>query len=199
MAVVDASKRFIFVDVGCQGRISDAGVFRDCKINSMMEEGTLNLPSPIPLPGRRVNLPYLFVGDKAFPLKENLMTPYVGTHPRGSQKRIYNYRLSRARITVEHTFGIMASVFRVLKKPMLLQPHKAQIVLMAIAHLHNFLREKSELYHTLRPNETEEYTRSWLPLRPMATRNIITPKEIRHELSDYFMKEGKLQWQNKYC
>lgn len=32
-AVVDANYNFIFVDAGCQGRISDAGIFQDSQLN----------------------------------------------------------------------------------------------------------------------------------------------------------------------
>lgn len=40
---------------------------------------------------------------------------------------------------VENAFGISASVFRVLRKPMLLQPETTQLIVMTICHLHNFL------------------------------------------------------------
>ena len=42
----------------------------------MLEEDTLNLPAPEPLPGRSVPTPYLFIGDHAFALQPNLMKPF---------------------------------------------------------------------------------------------------------------------------
>jgi len=81
------------------------------------------------------------VADEAFPLNDNVMKPYSGNYGKGSMERIFNYRLSRARRVVENVFGISSSVFRVLRKPMLLEPEKAQVIVMAIVHLHNFLRK----------------------------------------------------------
>jgi hypothetical protein len=50
----------------------------------------------------------VFVGDEAFPLKEYLMKPY-NQRDLNTDRRIYNYRLSRARRVVEN-----ASRFRIL-------------------------------------------------------------------------------------
>lgn len=142
-ALVDADYNFLFVDVGCQGRISDGGVFKDTTLYDMIENHTINLPSPRPLPDRNISIPYFFVGDSAFALSENLMKTYGGSHPKGSSKRIFNYRLSRARRIVENVFGIISSVFRVLRKPMLLQPDNPELVVMAIVLLHNYLKRHS--------------------------------------------------------
>ena len=40
------------------------------------------------------------------------------------KRRIYNYRLSRARTIVENAFGILANRFRVLTSPINLAPEK---------------------------------------------------------------------------
>jgi len=60
------------------------------------------------------------IGDEAFTLSENLMKVYPGQHPRDSKERIFNYRICRARRVVENVLGYSSSVFRVLRKPMLL-------------------------------------------------------------------------------
>nr|CAI5856999.1 unnamed protein product [Callosobruchus analis] len=101
MAVLDANYNFIFADVGCQGRISDGGVFRNTIFNQKLQNNELNLPGDQNLPGRQQTMPFVF----------------AGTHAKGAPKRIYNYRLSRARRIVENAFGILSAVFRVLRKP----------------------------------------------------------------------------------
>lgn len=108
-ALVDADYNFIFVDAGCQERISDGGVFKDTILYRMIENKKLGLPNPEPLPNRNTMVPYFIVADSAFALSENVMKPYAGTHVKGSPKRIFNYRLSRARRVVENAFGIISS------------------------------------------------------------------------------------------
>jgi len=139
-ALVDADYNFLFVDIGCQGRISDGGVFKNSELNKKIESGKLNLPSPVPLPGKNVDIPFVILADGAFALTNHIMKPYSGTYDKGIKERVFNYRLSRARRTVENAFGISSAVFRVLRKSSLLEPQKAQIVVMAVVYLHNFLR-----------------------------------------------------------
>ncbi|CAH2021440.1 unnamed protein product [Acanthoscelides obtectus] len=150
MALVDADYNFIFVDCGCQGRISDGGVYRNTNLYKQICRKELGFPPPDCLPLKVTPLPYVLVADSAFALTENMMKPYAGTHNKGSKERVFNYRLSRARRIVENVFGIMSAVFRVLRKPMLLQPDIVTDIVMTCALLHNFLRrsKRSRLIYT---------------------------------------------------
>lgn len=112
-ALVDAENNYTFLDVGCQGRISDGGIFKATELYRKLENDSLRLPASEALQGRNKVVPYVFVGDSAFPLQNHIMKPYPGEYPKGSPRRIFNYRLSRARRIVENVFGITASVFRV--------------------------------------------------------------------------------------
>ena len=66
LAVIDADYNFIFVDVGCNGRISDGGVFAKSPLNHCMLDDTLNFPQHFPLPGRQMPVPYVIIADYAF-------------------------------------------------------------------------------------------------------------------------------------
>ena len=44
MALVDAQYRFIYIDVGVNGRVSDGGVFSRCSPNTALETNSLNIP-----------------------------------------------------------------------------------------------------------------------------------------------------------
>lgn len=151
MALVDADYCFRYVDVGCKGRRSDGGVFKNTKLYKKLEEKSLKIPPPsiLQVP-YAIKIPYVILADKAFSLNEYTMKPFKGEPARGSQERIFNYRLSRGRRVVENAFGILSSVFRVLRKPMLLEPKTATKIVLTTIHLHNYLRKK--------PNTRSLYT-----------------------------------------
>ena len=58
LSVVDANYKFLYVDIGCNGRISDGGVFRN---SSSLESNSLNIPASKSLPGEVFSLPYIIV------------------------------------------------------------------------------------------------------------------------------------------
>ena len=108
LAVVDAAYKFIYVSVGCNGRISDGGVLRNSNLYHHLEENKLNIPGPATLPGTQTKFPHILLADDAFPLKEYILKPYsqIGLT---KKRRIFNYRLNRARRVVENAFGILAN------------------------------------------------------------------------------------------
>ena len=148
MAVADANYNFVYANVGCQGRISDGGVFRETSLYKKLTKGTLKLPDPQPLPGGNKLSPYVLLTDDAFPLQTHIMKPFSGHHEKGTSQRLYNYRHSRARRVVENAFGLLASVFRVFRKPLMISLENAEIVTKTCIHLHNFLR-RSKTSRTL--------------------------------------------------
>ena len=79
MAVCDAHYKFLMVDISDSGRESDGSVFASCNIGQAINENRLNLPEPRVLDGTCIKFPYVFVGDKAFPLKSCLVKPYPHT------------------------------------------------------------------------------------------------------------------------
>lgn len=109
-ALVDANYNFLFVDTGCQGRISDDGVFRNTTLFKKLKDGSINIPEPKPLPNRNKNVPFVIVGDEAFTLSENVMKPYSGLTPKDLQKEIITIvtlkyeELSRTCLGSKHQF-----------------------------------------------------------------------------------------------
>ncbi|CAK1599206.1 unnamed protein product [Parnassius mnemosyne] len=172
--LADANYKIRFVDVGCQGRISDGEVYKNTKLYSLIVKGKLNLPTPTPLEGRNKVIPYYLLGDSAFALFENMMKPFPGqTHAKGTLERVFNYRLSRARRVVESVLGIMAQVFRFLRKPLMIEPNKAAVIVLTTALLHNYLRAHSDTYCSgIRESESlREYYVTLQPLRNFARRS----------------------------
>lgn len=105
-----------------------------------IESGSLSFPPNSPLPGTsQPDLPYILVGDEAFPLKHNLLRLYPGKNLPEAQA-IYNYRLSRARRIIENSFGILASRWRIFRRSILANPNNVVTFTKAAIALHNFLR-----------------------------------------------------------
>jgi hypothetical protein len=141
MALVDA-EYVLMVDIGCQGRISDGGVFHNTTFFKNTVKGDANFPTLEPLPGKTKPLPHVIVGDGAFSMSKYLLKPYLGTYNKGSRERIFNYRLCWPCRVVENVFGIMASIYRVFRKPMLLSPNRVARITMTCCLLHNFMKKR---------------------------------------------------------
>ncbi|XP_043262498.1 protein ALP1-like [Colletes gigas] len=212
-AVVDANYNFIYCDVGCQGRISDGGVLKNTSFNSLLTDLKMKLPADCVLPGRTRKTPFVFVGDDAFPLNQSIMKPYPGVQAKYSKTRIFNYRLSRARRISENVFGILSSVFRVFRKPIMLQPNTATKVTLASVYLHNFLRksgskniynppgtfdsECSETGNVIAAAWRAESQGSTLTnFTQIGRKSSAEAQEVREEFKEYFSSaEGAVPWQ----
>lgn len=137
----------MYVHTGTNGAVNDSGVFESTKFYKKFMNGDLNLPAPSPLPGTATPVPYVLVGDSAFPINKHFMKPYPFKDI-NKEQRIFNYRLSRARRIVENAFGILASRFRVLRRPLNLDLENVDAVVLACCALHNFLRKQAPAYIT---------------------------------------------------
>ena len=69
LAVCNANYEFILLDVGDNGRQSDAGVYTNSKIGFAIDNNLLDFPSLniIENSGTNKLYPYVFVADDAFP------------------------------------------------------------------------------------------------------------------------------------
>lgn len=175
MAVVNADCEFLMVDVGTNGRISDGGVFAKTKFFEELENGNLNLPAPsVIIPGGDV-LPYVFVGDDAFPLRQDLLKPYA--HDNLTHDEInFNRKLSSARVKVENAFGILSSRFRLLLTTINLCPEKVTTIVLSCCYLHNYLKKQQGSPNV--PSSSDFEDESLLGLQPSLSRNSSTQAKV---------------------
>lgn len=214
LAVADANYKFIYIDAGCNGRISDGGVFARSSLAMKLNRDELAIPEREALQPGGDTLPFVFVADDAFPLKENIMKPFPRGNPTAAH-RVFNYRLSRARRIVENSFGIMSQVFQIFRRPILLQPDKAELIVLASCVLHNYLMTKSastyapsgtfdhDDHHGNITNGTwrqEQHQLSFQSFSQQGSNSRTqTAAEIRNTFMNYFMSpEGEVHWQYKY-
>uniref|UniRef100_A0A8C5MPK2 DDE Tnp4 domain-containing protein n=1 Tax=Leptobrachium leishanense TaxID=445787 RepID=A0A8C5MPK2_9ANUR len=191
LAVADANYNFVCVDVGSYGKDSDSTLFRNSTLWNAIESGTLHIPRPAPLPGRGVAVPYAFVGDEAFGLSTHLLRPYSGTHLT-VKKRVFNYRLSRARRYVECTFGILSNKWRIFHRPLDLHVDFCVDIVKCCCVLHNFVRARDgfNFDDSLSVCGLEEFINDdVMPVNRHSNRH-------RDALANYFTSEaGQVPWQ----
>lgn len=219
MAIADGDYRIRYADVGCQGRISDGGVFANTTFHKKLTRNELKLPKPTRLSNKSnaQDIPFVLVADDAFALSTNLMKPFPGSYPKGSPERAFNYRLSRARRIIENVFGLLATVFRVFRRPISLGPKKVENIVLACILLHNFLRRNAQSAQIYTPHGTFDSEDldtgvitpgSWrsqdegglLNLQRIPRKSPKDAKELRIELSRYFISdEGKVPWQDRFA
>ena len=208
MALVDSNYCFLWADVGAPGSCSDGGVYKHGSLKRRLADGTIGLPPPEPIPGDDRPLPYFIIGDDAFPMTTYLMKPFplrLLTPP----QRIFNYRLSRARNTVENSFGILANRWRCLLSPLNVRPSTARCIVKGCITLHNVMRNRyaqeqagemdredgdgNVILGRWRNGRTLTSNRGLVGTRPQRA-----AKEQRNYLMDYYNSPtGALPWQDR--
>ncbi|XP_018302578.1 uncharacterized protein [Mycetomoellerius zeteki] len=139
MAVCNAKYIFTLVDVGAFGSQSDGRVFKESAFGVALNKNELGISEDTCLSETDTKFPYYLVMDEAFPLKRYIMRPYPGCNLNNRQK-IFNYRLSRARRTIENSFGILASRWRIFRTTIIANVKTAEWTVCAALCLHNYLR-----------------------------------------------------------
>lgn len=212
-ALAGPDYKFLYVDVGTNGRIGDSGVYAKSKLRRcLIDRAQLNIPDGRRLPGTNIVAPYVVLADDAFPLSYNIMKPYPLKNITKEEK-IFNYRLSRGRRMVESSFGILASRFRVFLTTIHLSPEKVTLITLAACTLHNLLTEKRKHLYTRQEIicrtesgqqfldiHTEEELPEMEPLfRQLEIGGNRHGREIRDNFKDFYNGPGTVPWQDKYA
>ena len=222
MALCSARYSFLLVNIGAIGSASDGGTFEKSGMKDSLYNGALDLPDDTNLPNTNIKCPYVITADDAFPLGNHVMKPYGGRFLE-HEKRIFNYRLSRARSVSENTFGICTARWRIFKRPIDAMPDRCVDVTKAMVALHNYLM----LHETTLPRnerrycppgfvDAEDKSAKILPgawradvERDTGYQSIIrqkagnackkSAKEIRDTFKDFLnTPTGAVPWQNEY-
>lgn len=190
MALSDADGMFTAIDVGDYGRNSDGAVFRKSTIGKLLQDNKLKIPEATHLPGEANDnpFPFYFVADEAFPLQHNIMRPFP-KRVLNDARRIFNFRLSRGRKSVECSFGMLTSKFRLFDRPMYTNRSNAVQTIKTACVLHNFIRRREG-----QPYVPQEFNKcSVVPaLSDNSTfsenNNLNAANRLRNKLGEYFLK-----------
>lgn len=198
LAICDANYKFIAINVGADGKEADSTVFKDSKFYSALENEELDIPVPSPLtPTSNMPMPYVLVGDEGFALTKHVMRPYAG-YNLSVTKRVFNYRLTRARRFIECTFGILANKWRIFHRPLNVERGFAINIVNACCVLHNFVRSRDGNRQAQEETQNENDPGSaGLHDTPQGnmTRAGRDASRYRDMFAQYFVNEGKLDWQ----
>lgn len=203
-AVVSADYKFLFVDVGGAGRVSDGGILRASKFYKALTSNKFQIPPPHELPGSPHILPHYFIGDGAYPLMDNLMKPYRGTNLSLGQS-IFNKRLSRCRVVVENAFGKLAQKFRIFYTTIDAQVVHVIKIVKCCCILHNLIIESEKDQETVLEDDYDEDEFDGFdddcdipqntfptPLKPYETGLVFGDgKNVQKSLSYYLLKNRK--------
>lgn len=192
LAIADSKYRFVYVNIGSFGKDCDSAIFKRCGLWKSIETKTHQLPDDKCLPGtERPEVPYFFVGDEAFALHKHLLRPYGGSNI-AVEKRVFNYRLSRARRYVECTFGILSNKWRIFHRPINVEPDFAVEIVKACIILHNFVRDRDGI---LIEDTTTITGLEDLPREP-TVRGSLSANNVRQMMCNYFLTDaGAVSWQ----
>eukprot|EP00745_Piridium_sociabile_P015087 TRINITY_DN22260_c0_g2_i4.p1 TRINITY_DN22260_c0_g2~~TRINITY_DN22260_c0_g2_i4.p1 ORF type:complete len:460 (-),score=109.82 TRINITY_DN22260_c0_g2_i4:119-1498(-) len=208
LALVDADYKFLWVEFGGQGHMSDAQIFMETSLREDLEDGTISRPDPCPLtddPEDTTPVPFFIVSDDAFALKDYCMKPY-SRHTMAPRELIFNYRLSRARRVVENAFGLLAQRFRVFLRTCELRPNAVRKVMKCGVVLHNILLDRFPPHQDAVDrdgNDKEVIPGAWRQHviwpeqpQPRGGRANTPGKRVRELLADYFgSPAGIVPWQ----
>lgn len=156
------------------------------------------------------NLNFVIIGDEAFALHQYILKLYAQKEL-NYEKKVFTYRLARARNVVENAFGLLASRFRILHTYLAMTPTKINYIVLAACVLHNFLIKNSSPYvthntfdkkniktHEIEPGDWRQNSVELTPLRNNPTRNVSTDvKTNRNNYWDYYNGLTKVEWQDK--
>jgi len=144
--VADSESRFIFMDIGGYGKQSDGGTFSASTFYYFLEDFESTLTKSARFEGSAAEMPFVILGDEAYPLKTYLMKPLV-RKDLSCEEHDFNYRLSQARRCVECAFGILTAKWRLLNKVIGTNINKAEKIVRCICLLPNIITDLEGTTH----------------------------------------------------
>ena len=136
-----------------------------------------------------IYMPLLILGDPAYPLLPWLMKPYIQHGRISDQQRIFNYRLSRARMVIENAFGRLKGRWRCLLKRNDAATEDVPMMITACCVLHNICEvHKDEFNDAWIEDSLETSSVTTMNPAPMSSTALNPTAElIRNAIEDYII------------
>ena len=203
LALVDASYKFIYIDIGSYGRNSDGGVFSHSNLGKALCEGQLKLPQDRPIEGAEDlgPLPYVIVGDEAFPPAETFDEAFsrqrVPTGWTGFQLQAF----SSSQGSGERVWHSGRSLEGVQLYRIAVRPDLVRAMVKASCCLHNMLQDvttPAEVVTLLQDEQGRDRPEGLEDLQATGNRASREATTVRNKFKDYFVNYCPLTWQNAH-
>ena len=127
------------------------------------------------------------------------MKPYNRNGPLTIKQKIFNYRLSRARLTIECSFGILVSRWRVFDRDLPFNLKTCENIIISTILLHNFIITQNLLTKDNENYLDEDNDRCNADAINRNANDLVdagNSAQQRNILADYFSSEaGSVTWQ----
>ncbi|OXU17210.1 hypothetical protein TSAR_015123 [Trichomalopsis sarcophagae] len=181
--------------------LNDAGIFQWSDLGLALENKEILLPEATNFPGTNILYPFYIIGDGTFALKKYLMKPYTRVKNLTAEEEVFNYRLSRATLTIERAFGIFSKKWKIIDNSLdMLLPH-VDTIIMCLVCLHNVLitdelnMEDAEKRYNL---DNYEIVNNEDEIEIYVGDDRDGPIHMRNRLKDFFMSEYvRVSWQQQ--
>ena len=147
-AVCDSTLRFTASAMNTPGGTNDVTAFEHSQIMARVD----SLPPP-----------YFIVGDAAYTLTDQLLTPFSGSSLTQAQD-VYNFYLSQLRITIERAFGVFVQRWGIFWGPMRADLDTVTQIVQVCIRLHNFCIDRKDIEASALGNPTPHQRRSNCPV-----------------------------------
>ena len=137
--------QFMDVYIGWPGRVHDARVFANSALYRKGQDGQLLPNWTESISG--VDIPLVILGDPAYPLLPWLMKAYPDNGRLSQQQKVFNYRLSHARVVVEHAYGRLKGRWRCLLKRLDVSVQDVPELVAACCVLHNMCEVHGDTFN----------------------------------------------------
>ena len=183
-AIWDAYGKFVNVEINWPGRVHDARVFANCKVQESFTSGNFKLFHKELLPGHE-RVPQLLLGDPAYPLLPYVMKEHE--HCSSNKEVIFNQMLRSARNMIECVFGCLKARWRILLRPMDIPVEKLQNVIYACFVLNNFCEEvKGEVDANFVEKIVQQERRAKLSMGKLNSHTSLAGRKVREAIISYF-------------
>jgi hypothetical protein len=141
--ICDHETKFIDCYIGEVGSVHDSTMLKRSDFHQKLSNNELGLSNDEHL-----------LGDKAYPLEINLLTPYKENGRLTQRHRNFNTRLSKSRVTIERAFGLLKGRFRRLRYLDMRKLELIPVFIFACCILHNIcVDQKNERWITPEDDE----------------------------------------------